>query len=263
MKIFPTVWKTVEKPAPRYLLRLAMIERMLLDLPDKTQSVLEVGPGRGDIADFLHLARPSANLVLCENSEQAHEHLLDRFKGTPGISIVSELRDIEKETFDVVMLFEVLEHIEDDAGFLTHLLAPLRPGGTLILSVPAYMKKWQHQDEWAGHVRRYEYNEIIERLAQAGVECSKVHDFGFPFMSLIQPLKHVYYRMATRSGTTQSTAEKTAASGVDRSALVSILSALVKPVLSVFAVAQLPFRNRRLGDGFVVVGTKQLNEPDA
>ncbi len=255
MGFYPTIWAKVEKPAPRYLLRLAMMESILDGLPSSANSILEVGPGRGDVAGYLHGTRPQARLTLCDSSEPARNHLRQRFQNSKRIELVEDLTALAADSFDVVMAFEVLEHIEDDVGFVQELLAPLRPGGTLVVSVPAYMKKWQHQDEWAGHVRRYEYTELIDLLAGVGVEQPLISDFGFPFMNLIQPLKFVYYRAANKETTELSDSVKTAASGVSRSPAVSLLSSVALPVLALFSKVQLPFRNRRLGDGFILVGT--------
>ena len=52
-------------------------------------------------------------------------------------------------------VFDVVEHIEDDLGFLRHLWDLLEPGGMLYLTVPAYNFLWSHEDVDAGHFRRY------------------------------------------------------------------------------------------------------------
>ncbi len=255
MAVYPDIWKGIEKPAPRYLLRLSMVEGLLNDLPHTTQTILEVGSGRGDVAGYLQRSRPSLRLTLCESSEVAVDHLRNRFSGSEKVEIVDKLQEITQNSFDVVIVFEVLEHIKDDFGFLQQLLVLLRPGGTLIMSVPAYMKKWQHQDEWAGHIRRYEYRELLDLLSSVRVECSTLYDYGFPFMSLVRPLKFLYYRSAAQSTKKLSDSEKTAASGMDRSSVLSLISSLVKPALFTFSKIQFLFRNRRLGDGFIFVGT--------
>lgn len=258
MNLFPEIWDSVEKSAPRYLLRLSLIETELKQLPQTCQSVLEIGPGRGDVASHLLATRPDVRLTLCESGDAAFAHLEERFGYEPRVDLVRDLSVVAKDSVDAVLVFEVLEHIDDDAAFLAQALAPLRSGGALVLSVPAYMKKWQHQDEWAGHVRRYEYDELLALLHRFDVEPIALHDFGFPFMNLIQPLKFLYYRSESNKLRSVSTQDKTAASGVSRSSKVSILSRMVMPVLACFARAQTPFRQRRWGDGFVAVGTYRV-----
>ena len=58
--------------------------------------------------------------------------------------------------FDLIGLFDVLEHLPDDAGILAGIHAMLEPGGALLLTVPAGRSLWSHVDEAAGHYRRYE-----------------------------------------------------------------------------------------------------------
>src|SRR5688572_18311517 len=59
-------------------------------------------------------------------------------------------------SFDVVTMFDVLEHLSDDSRALNEVHRVLRPGGALVLSVPAYQKLWSAHDEALHHFRRYE-----------------------------------------------------------------------------------------------------------
>lgn len=68
----------------------------------------------------------------------------------------------------LVVAFDVLEHIEDDAAAIGEILRCLRPGGHLLVAVPVDMRLWSEHDEAVGHVRRYERAEIIERVREAG-----------------------------------------------------------------------------------------------
>lgn len=57
--------------------------------------------------------------------------------------------------FDFVTLLDVIEHIEDDAGFLEQSLRFLKPGGVAVISVPAFRALWSKVDDDARHLRRY------------------------------------------------------------------------------------------------------------
>jgi 2-polyprenyl-3-methyl-5-hydroxy-6-metoxy-1,4-benzoquinol methylase len=57
--------------------------------------------------------------------------------------------------FDLITALDVIEHIEDDATAIEHLVAMLRPGGYLVLTVPAFMLLWDAHDERNHHFRRY------------------------------------------------------------------------------------------------------------
>lgn len=66
--------------------------------------------------------------------------------------------------FDVLCLFDVLEHIEDDAGALDWCRAHLADDGRLFLTVPAYQFLWSRHDEVAHHRRRYARDALLPRI---------------------------------------------------------------------------------------------------
>ncbi len=84
------------------------------------------------------------------------------------------LRD---EAFDVAVALDVLEHVEDDAAGAAELFRVLRPGGLLLVTVPAYQFLWSRHDEALNHYRRYLRGGVGRLLLGAGFElplCSYV-----------------------------------------------------------------------------------------
>lgn len=82
---------------------------------------------------------------------------------------------IDQTTFDphsipAVGVFDVLEHIKDDAAFLVTLKELLMPTGKLYLTVPAFQCLWSHEDGYAEHFRRYRLGMLCSRLQQCGFE---------------------------------------------------------------------------------------------
>lgn len=57
---------------------------------------------------------------------------------------------------DVVLLNDVIEHVEDDRALVASVLDPMRPGAVLVVTVPADMRLWSPHDERVGHHRRYD-----------------------------------------------------------------------------------------------------------
>jgi SAM-dependent methyltransferase len=92
-------------------------------------------------------------------------------------------------------VFDVVEHIEDDIGFLRHLWDLLEPGGPLYLTVPAYNFLWSHEDAGGGHLRRYTLNSIKMKLVEAGfTPVFGTYVFGFlPFPVFL--LRALPYRL--------------------------------------------------------------------
>jgi len=69
-----------------------------------------------------------------------------------------------RETYDSVILFDVIEHLDDDAGFLDAVLHLVKPGGRVFINVPAFMHLFSHYDVAQGHFRRYDW-EMLRTLA--------------------------------------------------------------------------------------------------
>ena len=70
--------------------------------------------------------------------------------------------------FDLLANFDVLEHIEDDERFLRDTHKVLKPGGFILVTVPAYMFLWSQLDEVLGHVRRYSRSELVRKFEKCG-----------------------------------------------------------------------------------------------
>lgn len=77
-------------------------------------------------------------------------------------------REIPSDPVDVVTMFDVLEHLPDDRAGLAAASRLLKPGGMLVLSVPALPWLWSPHDVAVGHYRRYEKGVLRNRLADAG-----------------------------------------------------------------------------------------------
>jgi SAM-dependent methyltransferase len=84
-----------------------------------------------------------------------------------------------------VGLFDVIEHIEDDAAFLHSLSALLQENGSLYLTVPAYRLLWSPEDQSAGHYRRYSLRSLVRRLNEAGF---RVEYATYFFSYLVAPI---------------------------------------------------------------------------
>tara|TARA_B100000965_G_scaffold348912_1_gene321805 strand:- start:172 stop:891 length:720 start_codon:yes stop_codon:yes gene_type:complete len=89
-----------------------------------------------------------------------------------------ELRDA---SFDSAVILNVLEHIPDHSAALAELARVLRPGGRLMIYVPAHMALYGPMDELAGHKRRYSRRSLSELVERAGLRlhtCDYVNPLG-------------------------------------------------------------------------------------
>ncbi len=73
-------------------------------------------------------------------------------------------------TFDVIVMFDILEHLSEDEASLREARRILRPGGTLLANVPAFQRLFSEHDISFDHVRRYQPGELQAKLRRAGFE---------------------------------------------------------------------------------------------
>ncbi len=92
----------------------------------------------------------------------------------------------EDGSFRQILLLDVLEHIEDDEGFLKLLNTKTVDGGVLLITVPALMCLWSSEDDFAGHYRRYSIGKLKKCVEAAGfhVEYSS-YFFWFLFLPIL------------------------------------------------------------------------------
>jgi SAM-dependent methyltransferase len=86
-------------------------------------------------------------------------------------------------SLDLVVAFDVLEHLDDDKAAATGVFYALRPGGTFLVAVPCDRRLWSQHDVAVGHVRRYERAELVDLLEGAGFD---IEDLG-SWMVLLRP----------------------------------------------------------------------------
>ncbi|MDO6460358.1 class I SAM-dependent methyltransferase [Granulosicoccaceae sp. 1_MG-2023] len=237
------------------MLRLDVLNRLFdTYLKDRAFRFLEIGPGLGDVGRYLETFENCTAGVLVDFSEQSSEHLKKRFAGSAGVSVqYGDIMQLEElSDFDVMLAFEVLEHVENDEQMLAGIAQKLVPGGLFFMSVPAYQKKWQRQDEYAGHLRRYERAELNSKLRNAGFELLEIVDYGFPLTSLMRPVRWFAYR----NRPSEDAVELTKRSGVDRPFFSTKSTQLARLFYWPFQKIQWLFRKGELGDGLIVVARK-------
>lgn len=118
---------------------------------NKNDRILEVGGGTGYIAH--HLQQKGYKV---EVSDAASNGLLHaKKKGIHKLYQFDLYHPPFEEAFDVICLFDVLEHLDDEKRALNQMKSLLKPGGKIILTVPAHQWLWSLDDTIAGHKKRY------------------------------------------------------------------------------------------------------------
>jgi SAM-dependent methyltransferase len=244
-------------PAPRYLMRLALIEQFAARLPVNIRSFLEIGPGMGDLSLYLGRRFPETEGVLLDFSNDCIDILRRRTASNPRLRLKTGdfMTMPHNERYDLIVACEVFEHIADDVTAFRIVSELLRPGGYFIFSAPAFMRKWQRIDVYAGHYRRYERAELIEKFTTHGFRIDALWCFGFPVTQLLYPARELYYGLS-RWGQNLSKEDATKRSGIERPLLGRNSALWLANLLRPFYFLQNQVKNTDLGDGFLVLAQK-------
>jgi SAM-dependent methyltransferase len=174
--------------------------------------------------------------------------------------VVDDLSELPDAAFDYLMAFEVLEHIEHDSKVLCSWIRHLKPGGRILVSVPAHQRKFGRSDEIVGHVRRYEKEALRSLLAGAGVEDIHIVNYGFPVTELTRRLSNRLIR-GDRSYEGLSPEQRSIRSAQAKPRVINRVLALFSDKLFLpFRSVQRWFYRYDLGDGYVACGVKRSME---
>lgn len=94
-----------------------------------------------------------------------------------------------RERFDLIFLFDVLEHIREEGPFLNAVLFHLTPRGKVIVNVPAGQWAFSSYDEAAGHVRRYSIDLLEKTISRDDLEMEKCSYWGLPLVPTLMVRK--------------------------------------------------------------------------
>jgi SAM-dependent methyltransferase len=156
-----------------------LIERRL-DLPADPR-ILEIGCGTGHNLEML--AR-FGRVDGIEIDEAARAIASARLGHKVMDSPLPELPGIDDNAYDLVAILDVLEHVEQDREALASIARKLRPGGKLLITVPAFPWMWSAHDEVNHHKRRYTRSALRKVVDEAGLKLEMLSWFN----SLLFPL---------------------------------------------------------------------------
>jgi ubiquinone/menaquinone biosynthesis C-methylase UbiE len=142
--------------------------------------VLDLGCGTGHIS----LMMERDNHVVSFDPALEGVRMTRARRRTPGGFVVGggEALPFRGESFDAVLLIDVLEHIPDDGTVAREACRVLRPGGLVLCTVPENARLYSRIDAANGHVRRYSADELCRLFTPCTAEV--FFDYGFPFMRL-------------------------------------------------------------------------------
>ncbi|GIG89257.1 hypothetical protein Pen02_41930 [Plantactinospora endophytica] len=145
-----------------------------LALPYLGNNPIEIGSGLGDYA--IEWAPFLERFTATEADPDRLVALKERLAGEPSIEVRQMLLPSnEQGDYSAAVSYNVLEHIEDHVGALRSMRDLVRPGGAIVLIVPAFQFAMSPADIATGHVRRYTKKTMRAALEEAGLEVETLH----------------------------------------------------------------------------------------
>ena len=236
---------------PMHILRYKCLEKFICNL--QPGNFIEFGAGTGDFTKmFLEKGFKGKCYDISKQTRIILENNLEKFD---GVEVIDEVETLEQSSFDYLLAFEVLEHIEQDADALVMWAQFLKPSGTLLISVPAHMRKYSKNDISVGHIRRYEKIDLYNLLASSGFTDIVIVNYGFPLCRITAYVRNLLNLFNKCDELTFE--ERSIKSGVERHAVINKFSFLSNEFfLWPFIKLQKFFYNFDLGDGLVALATK-------
>lgn len=153
-----------------------------MELPADAQ-ILEVGSGTGGNLDMLS---QFGSVSALEMDEAARQFAREKTAGNIDIKegVCPNDMPFQDRKFDLICLFDVLEHIDEDTETLAVLKTMLTPTGKILVTVPAYQWMWSAHDAYLHHHRRYSATEFKSKAARAELNVKRLSHFN----TLLLPL---------------------------------------------------------------------------
>jgi 2-polyprenyl-3-methyl-5-hydroxy-6-metoxy-1,4-benzoquinol methylase len=145
-----------------------------LAVPYLGDNPIEIGSGLGDYA-LEWVPRLGGRFTATEADPERLVRLKERMADEPRVDVRQMLLPTEESgSYSAAVSYNVLEHIDDHVGALRSIANLVRPGGAIVLIVPAFMFAMSPVDIATGHVRRYTKKTMRAALTEAGLEVERV-----------------------------------------------------------------------------------------
>ncbi len=164
----------------------------------KRPRMLDAGCGTGQM---LKMLQHHGNAVGLDLSREAISFASSREARNLVLGTVTN-PPFAEGSFDVALALDVIEHVDDDTAILQGLHALVRPGGALIVTVPAFQFLWSDHDRINLHRRRYRAAELRERLEESGFEIDRLtycNTALFPVVAVVRRAQAVMRRFRPKA----------------------------------------------------------------
>ena len=202
-------------PPGTILQHMYLKERLRLIKPGR---FLEIGCGKGIISKvFLDLGWTGIGLDLNQDSlDYASRLNIQAIQGLKYSVSRQNFLDVEDTfRFDIVISCMVIEHLDnnEERAYFNKVKQLLNPNGKMILLVPACPDYWGHEDEIAGHYRRYTFDDIKFKLSTLGFIINNLAGLTYPLSNVLYPVSEMLVWQSERKLKSKTMIERTKKSG--------------------------------------------------
>ncbi len=159
----------------------------------RSSHILDAGTGTGANLRML-IERGYTNACGLDFSDDAIRYCAEK-----GLTVrqgsLTEM-PFEDCSLDFVLATDVIEHIDNDRRALQEIHRVLRPGGRVLITVPAFRSLWGYNDDRAHHRRRYRLPELRERVSESGLVLCEIFYFNYILFLPIWLARTLAYRLA-------------------------------------------------------------------
>jgi ubiquinone/menaquinone biosynthesis C-methylase UbiE len=138
---------------------------------DGRLQILDIGCGTGAMLDEL---APFGHVVGADYAPEALQFCVTRGVGADLARADVRRLPFADASFDVVTAMDIVEHIDDDKAAACEIFRVLKPGGRLLVTVPAFESLWSEHDEALHHYRRYTVPRLKDLFQRVGLTVDKV-----------------------------------------------------------------------------------------
>lgn len=165
--------------------RREIFTRLLAPLATGRLRILDIGFGTGAMLTFLSRYGDVVGMDMSVDAVRFARTRCDRPMLLGDITQVP----LASGSLDLVTAFDIIEHVDDDAAALAELARVCRPGGHMLITVPALQFLWGNQDVISHHRRRYTLREVEARVRAAGFTPRRLSYFNallFPAVAAVR-----------------------------------------------------------------------------
>lgn len=236
------------------------------------QTFVEIGCGGGDLSlKICELGLSGIGIDFSPAAIQIAKGRLKTFLDTGRFQLIqadatktnhetakAEHAQMSPRSKDLGLSIMVMEHVEDDLGFICNLAALVKTGGHVLVGVPGRRDRWNIEDETVGHIRRYDREDLATKMESAGLSDVRVISVAVPVANFLYYVGNLLIRRSAEvHKKTLSLREQTETSGVRDIPFKTVFPTFFRIFLNRFTMYPLFLLQRMFYDtelGLTIIG---------